>query len=325
MSKYIDVFNGDADGIFSLIQWRKSHPLTAQDQQILITGVKRDIALVSKIDDALADQSNITVLDVSFDKNHADVTRVMEHCHSLFYCDHHKADKLFDHKKLTVVIDTEPTVCTGLLINNVLKDKHILWAVAAIYGDGLDSVANQYVERLGLTQIQSEQLKALGVLVNYNGYGNSVGDLYFDPAELYKQLVNYDSPLEIMTDTDSPYQLLKQGYEADIAKAETSEQLADNDLIVVILEDAPWARRISGTYGNQLAANNPDKPVVIVTENPNGSYSISLRAPKVNPYGASTICSQFKTGGGREGAAGVNELPKTDLGGFVEVVRKYYV
>ena len=41
MSKYIDVFNGDADGIFSLIQWRKSHPITANDQQILITGVKR--------------------------------------------------------------------------------------------------------------------------------------------------------------------------------------------------------------------------------------------------------------------------------------------
>ena len=325
MTKYIDVFNGDADGIFSLIQWRKSYPLTAQDQQILITGVKRDIALVSKIDDALSDQSNITVLDVSFDKNHEDVKRVMENCHSLFYCDHHKADKLFDHKNLTAVINTEPTVCTGLLINDILKDKHILWAVAAIYGDGLDSVASEYVKRLGLTQIQSEQLKELGVLINYNGYGNSVADLYFDPADLYERLVNYDSPLEVITDTDSPYQLLKQGYEADIAKAETSERLVNNDLIAVILEDAPWARRISGTYGNQLAANNPDKPVVIVTENPNGSYSISLRAPKANPYGASNICSQFNTGGGREGAAGVNGLPKAELQQFIEVVRKYYI
>lgn len=325
MSKYIDVFNGDADGIFSLIQWRKSHPITANDQQILITGVKRDIALVSKIDDALANHSKITVLDVSFDKNHEAVKRVMEHCHSLFYCDHHKADKLFEHKNLMTVINTEPTVCTGLLVNNMLNDKNVLWALAAIYGDGLDSVASEHVKRLGLTQTQCEQLKELGILVNYNGYGNSVADLYFDPADLYQRLVNYDNPLEVVNDSESPYQLLKQGYEADIAKADASEQLVDDDLIVVILEDAPWARRISGTYGNQLAATNPSKPVVIVTDNAKGSYAISLRAPKNNPYGASTICSQFNTGGGREGAAGINALPKNDLDGFVEVVRKYYI
>lgn len=325
MSKYIDVFNGDADGIFSLIQLRKSYPITTYDKQILITGVKRDIALVSQIDNNLANDSKITVLDVSFDKNHKDVNRVLEHCQSLFYCDHHKADKLFEHKNLVTVINTEPTVCTGLLINNMLNDENILWAVAAIYGDGLDSVASGYVERLGLTQTQCNQLKELGVLVNYNGYGNSVTDLYFDPADLYQRLVNYDNPFEVVADSESPYQLLKQGYDADIAKAKTSEQLVDSDIIAVILEDAPWARRISGTYGNQLAATNSDKPVVIVTDNPHGSYSISLRAPKSNPYGASTICSQFNTGGGREGAAGINELPKSDLAKFIEVVRNYYI
>ncbi|MCG3858884.1 DHH family phosphoesterase [Psychrobacter sp. Ps2] len=324
MSKYIDVFNGDADGIFSLIQLRKSHPITAYDKQILITGVKRDIALVSKIDENLANDAQITVLDVSFDKNDKDVKRVLEHCQSLFYCDHHKADKLFEHKNLKTVINTEPTVCTGLLINNMLNDKNVLWAVAAIYGDGLDNVASEHVKRLGLTQTQCEQLKELGILVNYNGYGNSVADLYFDPADLYQRLVNYDNPFEVVNDSESPYQLLKQGYEADIAKADASEQLVDDDLIVVILEDAPWARRISGTYGNQLAATNLGKPVVIVTDNSKGSYAISLRAPKDNPYGASTICSQFNTGGGREGAAGINALPKNDLNKFVEVVRKYY-
>ena len=325
MSKYIDVFNGDADGIFSLIQLRKSYPITAYDKQILITGVKRDIALVSKIDDKLADNAQITVLDVSFDKNDKDVKRVLEHCQSLYYCDHHKADKLFEHKNLMTVINTEPTVCTGLLINSVLGDAHILWAVAAIYGDGLDSVASKHVKRLGLTQSQCNQLKELGVLVNYNGYGNSVADLYFDPADLYQQLINYDSPFEVITDLKSAYQILKQGYESDIAKAETSKQLVDNDLIAVILEDEPWARRISGTYGNQLAANNPDKPVVIVTDNAKGSYAISLRAPKNNPYGASNICSQFNTGGGREGAAGINELPKNELEDFMQAVRIYYI
>ncbi len=40
----IDVFNGDADGICALTQLRNAEPL----ESTLITGVKRDIALVAK-------------------------------------------------------------------------------------------------------------------------------------------------------------------------------------------------------------------------------------------------------------------------------------
>lgn len=324
MSKYIDVFNGDADGIFSLIQWRKAYPLTAQDQQILITGVKRDIALVSKIDDELAHLSKITVLDISFDKNQEDVNRVLEHCQSLFYCDHHKADSLFEHPKLTSRINTKPTVCTGLLVNGELKGEHSLWAIAAAFGDGLDSIADKYVAQLGLDTTQRHQLKELGVLVNYNGYGSSVDDLHFSPEELYKRLVSYDTPFDVIADENSPFRQLKEGYETDITQAKNSKQLSQEGVIAVILDDAPWARRISGTYGNQLAAENPSQPVIIVTLNAQGSYTISLRAPKEHPHGASTICSKFATGGGREGAAGINELPIDDLDKFLTEVARYY-
>ena len=41
---HIDIFNGDADGICALTQLRNAEPV----QSTLITGVKRDIALVSK-------------------------------------------------------------------------------------------------------------------------------------------------------------------------------------------------------------------------------------------------------------------------------------
>ena len=40
-----DVFNGDADGICALAQWRLAHPADSH----LVTGVKRDIALVSQV------------------------------------------------------------------------------------------------------------------------------------------------------------------------------------------------------------------------------------------------------------------------------------
>ena len=60
-----DLFNGDADGICALLQLRKEQPLDAE----LVTGVKRDINLLGKIDAGAGDQ--VTVLDVSMDKNKA--------------------------------------------------------------------------------------------------------------------------------------------------------------------------------------------------------------------------------------------------------------
>jgi len=322
--KYVDVFNGDADGIFSLIQCRKARPLQAGDEQYLITGVKRDIALLRKVTDDMAADAVITTLDVSFDKNTEDIKRVLESCHSLFYCDHHKADTLFEHSKLTARINTKPTVCTGLLINGALKGAHSLWAIAAAFGDGLDDVADKYVNSLSLNGTQRNQLKELGVLVNYNGYGSRVEDLHFSPKHLYQLLVNYDSPFDIVADKASPFSELKKGYEADIQNARNSQQLGQDGMIAVMLEDAAWARRISGTYGNQLAAQNPNQPVVIITHNIHGSYTISLRAPKNSPHGASTICSRFATGGGREGAAGINALPESELDKFLSDVVQYY-
>ena len=57
--KCYDVFNGDADGIISLVQLRLAEPREAE----LVTGRKRDIKLLSRVDAKGGDQ--ITVLDLS--------------------------------------------------------------------------------------------------------------------------------------------------------------------------------------------------------------------------------------------------------------------
>ena len=43
---HYDAFNGDADGLCALHQLRLAQPLEA----VLVTGVKRDIALLKRID-----------------------------------------------------------------------------------------------------------------------------------------------------------------------------------------------------------------------------------------------------------------------------------
>jgi len=62
---YIDCFNGDADGICALTQLRLAEPL----ESTLITGVKRDINLLARVEASAGDR--ITALDISLDKNRA--------------------------------------------------------------------------------------------------------------------------------------------------------------------------------------------------------------------------------------------------------------
>lgn len=334
--KYIDVFNGDADGIFSLIQLRKVWPQESR----LVTGVKRDNALVRQITSQEAEGAHLSILDISFDKNTDELARVLEQAASVLYVDHHQAKTLFEHPKLTCRLDYAADKCTGLLLRDYLianaemsddvRHKLSLWAIAAAYGDGLDKVAAAEADTLGLSAEQKAQLRELGILVNYNGYGTQVADLHFAPDELYQHLQQYDSPFAVVADANSPYTTLKAGYDSDLALAEQSDILVENDTLIAIqLANAPWSRRISGTFGNLLAAGNPNKAIVIATQNvakddEPATLTISLRAPKNNLQGAGDICASFPTGGGRAGAAGVNALPAAELATFNERVQQYY-
>jgi hypothetical protein len=47
----------------------------------------------------------------------------------------------------------------------------------------------------------------------------------------------------------------------------------------------------------------------VLTEQGDGAFLVSLRAPFAHRYGAAKICTDFETGGGREAAAGINRLP----------------
>ena len=53
-----------------------------------------------------------------------------------------------------------------------------------------------------------------------------------------------------------------------------------------------------------------------------GGYVVSVRAPIERPRGAGALCAQFETGGGREGAGGINCLPETDLERFIEAFER---
>ena len=43
-------------------------------------------------------------------------------------------------------------------------------------------------------------LKELGIYINYNGYGRSVDDLHFHPAQLLEKLSHYSDPFDLINE-----------------------------------------------------------------------------------------------------------------------------
>lgn len=311
-----DIFNGDADGICSLVQLRRAEPREA----ILVTGVKRDIALLGRVNTKTGDA--VTVLDISMHTNADGLARILESGAQVFYADHHYVSEIQKHENLQAVIDTRPDICTALIINKCLEGAYAEWAVMAAFGDNMAPSAERTAKPLGLNAHELTTLKEFGQLVNYNGYGREVSDLHFTPDKLFKFLSPYDNPFECIAASPDVFATLKNGYADDLRRARMSEFLHDSkNAGVVLLNDTPWARRISGNFSNLLAQENPERPHAILTANANGGYLISVRAPTSEPTGADRLCLQFPSGGGRAAAAGINDLPKNKLNAFLDALK----
>lgn len=308
-----DVFNGDADGIISLTMLRRAQPLEAK----LVTGRKRDIVLLDRV--RATEGDHVTVLDVSMKSNGAELRRILDAGASVFYADHHNAGDIPDHPNLEAHINTAPEVCTAVLIDNIQDGAYRAWTVAAAFGDNFPAMAHRLAVGHNLPLAALDEL---GTLINYNGYGGSVDDLLFHPADLYRETAVFDTPMEFLSQKGELFRDLQKGFRADMATVSNAKILNESkDGVVIGLVDSAASRRASGTYGNQLAQENPDRAHAILTaqETEDGvGYLVSIRAPISKRSGADTLAMKFETGGGRAAAAGINHLPDSALQDFIK-------
>jgi hypothetical protein len=310
-TRTIDVFNGDADGLCALHQLRLVEPADSE----LVTGPKRDISLLKRVKAQAGDR--VTVLDIALSKNRDALDKLLEAGAQVRYFDHHQPGDIPAHPHFEPHIDTDANVCTSLLVNRYLQGRQLAWAVTAAFGDNLADAARQAAAPLNLSADQLALLQSLGECLNYNGYGETLDDLFFDPAELYRQLRPFADPFAFVAES-SAYQTLKAGYQEDMARAvavSATEEKASGRVFMLPAEK--WARRISGVFGNQLAVESPAQAHAVLTAKPDGGYVVSVRAPLATKAGADVLCSQFETGGGRKGAAGINHLPEPEVGRFI--------
>jgi len=308
----IFAYNGDADGLCALQQLRLAEGTSGPD--VLVTGVKRDIALLERVQAKAGDAC--TVLDVSLDVNRAGLLRLLESGVKVRYFDHHFAGELPASPHFEPHIDLAPNVCTSLLVDRALQGSQRRWAIVGAFGDSLTEEARALATGAGISADDAAVLKDLGVAINYNAYGETLADLHVTPADLAAEMLPYAEPLDFARRSET-YRRLAAGFRDDMERARRLEPSRRvTGAIQFMLPDAAWARRASGTLANDLAKAHEGNALAIISPKAEGGFLVSIRVPRDCPTSAESFCRRFPTGGGRKAAAGINHLPSEELETF---------
>ncbi|MFN0300697.1 MAG: DHH family phosphoesterase [Burkholderiales bacterium] len=310
MPRYIDVFNGDADGLCALQQLRLAEPVDAE----LITGCKRDIALLSRV------QANagtiVTVLDISLQRNRAALEALLAAQVRVRYFDHHFAGDIPRSPWLEAHIDTAADACTSVIVDRSLNGRFRPWAIVAAYGDNVIATAERLADASALDPARRATLRTLGESLNYNAYGEKIEDLHIHPAALYRRLSSFDSPFELAA-REPIVQELTALRAADLANALNIAPLADHTGYTIHrLPNEPWSRRVLGSFAHHLASTDPMRAHAVLAPNRDGTVSASVRVDAGSPVTAHAVCLPF-SGGGRQSAAGIDRLSPADADVFV--------
>ena len=272
-------YNGDADGICSMVQWGLEHGVEGKR----ITGVKRDIQLLDRVHPNLEDE--VVVMDISLARNHTRALELSQQGIKISWFDHHLAGG--EIKEIQTNIDTSSNVCTATIVENYLG-KESDWAQVALHGDGLSKHSSK------------QEYKELGELLNYNGYGADLSDLHFHPDDLMMLCLKSRTPSEFMA--TPVFAKLKQGFDFDIENANKIEEKEG----YYLLPNEAWARRVVGVMAHRINEKGSGPHVIAIDKG--NTLQISLRGQS----GIGELCAKFG-GGGRATAGGIDALPKAEM------------
>lgn len=314
---HYDIFNGDADGIVSLHQYRMHFPVKKPE---LVTSMKRDVELLRHM--RLVKHSRLTVFDISHKTNEVHVQGILSNNNRIVWFDHHDVGMVYPSNMFRLTFDTSSDVCTNMLVDSYVDGLYRPWTIVGAYGDNLHEQAAAL--NPGFNDKKMYHLREIGETLNYNGYGNVETDLTVHPKDVYLDLSKYESPFDYRRKSEVYDQIHTQKC-ADHHELKNSEILHESWTgKVVLLPDSKASVRYSGIYSNQLSTDNPNSAFLILTTVGDDNYRVSIRAPKKRPHGASSLANNFETGGGREKAAGINHLPKNQLNKLIDLFEQQF-
>ncbi|MFO1199231.1 MAG: acetyltransferase [Burkholderiaceae bacterium] len=314
---HYDVFNGDADGLCALHQLRLAEPR----ESVLVTGVKRDNALLARVPAGPGD--SVCALDIALPGNRDALLALLARGVKVLYVDHHEPGEVPVHALLEATIDTAPDVCTSVLVDRRLRGFARRWAVVAAFGDNLAPTARALGAAAGADEATLARWQALGECLNYNAYGMTEHDLVYTPAALYRALAPYADP-DRFIDGEPHGSRLDAARREDLARAHSLSPALDGPGATLrVLPDAAWARRAVGSLANVLASADARRAHAVAVASPGGALLVSVRVPASAPTSADAFCKAFG-GGGRRIAAGIDALAPARLDELREALAREY-
>ncbi|HKP94627.1 MAG TPA: hypothetical protein VJ385_02615 [Fibrobacteria bacterium] len=312
----IFVFNGDADGLVG------QHILGLElgPPDLRVTGRKRDIELLRKLPPR--DRADVRVLDISLARNLDALPALLARSNlQITWYDHHDPGSPPAHAGLALHINQAPETCTAAIVNSVHGLKHPLWAAMAAFGDNLPATASALASTGGASAHEAALLRRVGVLLNYNAYGEEPGDVLFEPADLAARLAPFRDAFGFCREESILGPLAAQ-FESDRERFQELKPLAAAPGAgAFLVPDEPFARRYGATWANERALQEPGRALAVIHPNRDGTYLVSIRAPRQGNGAparpASDLAKEFPTGGGRRLAAGINALPADLLDAFL--------
>ena len=230
-------FNGDADGICSMVQWGLVHGVEGNS----VTGVQRDIELLANIIPESGDE--IICMDISLARNHSRARELCDRGFKITWFDHHLAGEPIEG--LDAHIDTSSNVCTAKIVENFLGVKSE-WAEVALHGDGLSVHSSR------------PDFKELGELLNYNGYGADLDDLHFHPDKLMRLCLESKTPDKFLQ--TPAFETLKKGFADDMRNVESINEVDG----IYLLPNEAWARRVVGVMAHRINSTGPGPHVIAI-------------------------------------------------------------
>lgn len=309
----IDVCNGAADGLCSVVQWRLHAPGQAQ----LVTGLKQDRALLSQVQARAGDE--VLVCAVSMDDKLQEVQRLLAAGAQVRYFGRHGGAALPLHPALEAHLDLSGKSCSSLLVDRRLRGRFRVWALVGAFGAGLTDRTEQLARKMGLSGADMQRLRRFGEAINYNAGGESLQDVPVPPEQLFHTMLQFPDPLELLDRTDIGLQLdaLRR---LDLQRAMAVAPYSDSThSSVYVLPDLAWSRRVTGSWMKLLASGFPRRAHTVLRVRANGDYVVRVRAPLDTPRGAGPLCRAFG-GDGSAAAAGIDRLPAARVTPFLEAL-----
>ena len=314
-----DVFNGDADGICALHQLRLAEPRSA----ILITGAKRQIALLGRVRETLEAAGatpvrahRVTVLDIAIERNRVALDGLLADGARIQWFDHHEPGTIPLDPALEAHIDTDARVCSSMLVDRHLDARFRRWAICGAFGDGMATSAESLADSLtgpqALSRAQRDQLQTIGEAINYNAYAADTGTALIAGVDLYRRLAGITDPLAL-ADWPLIIALTRMSHD-DLGEALKGGPIFDLPTGTAwLLPPTVSARRARGLVARHLKTQAGQRPVMIIAPDGEGRVDISIRCPADAPQPASAFARRYDGGGGRATAAGIDRLPITAL------------